>query len=534
MMKLASARGAKNRGVALITVIGLLLVLLVFAGGLVTQLAMEVNSVKQHGVSNVALSAADAGIHGMVAAIQEAAINNVAPPAGPLVYNYPEAVGPSTVSYSVQLDQTWPVNGLVYYRITSIGSVDNGIEKQKRIVSAIVRSQPYARYASFSIYEVNKYGNPVWYRYDQTFDGPVYSGGPMRIDYQDGVKLPIFQQGVTTLNTPVWAPSAPGNPTDWAAVSNGSQNFTIDSTALALPQPSSDIVVASEAWEGDGNNTFSSGFPSVPPGVYINGKNAATGGGTIMSGIFVNVNGTAPGNNVLIDSSVVGNTETMTFSSPVKGFGAPYTVTINFTGPDTGTTTVTQGTNSKTYAGVPSGEPGPSNPNTGNGAIFVDGNIVFGNKNPDVTLRGELTFATPDYSKNTGSIYIDGNVKYADSTRDKTALWADDIYMNTTASNLEVDASIIAGFPGEVWSDGNFSNIHCNKFNCGSKDQGTLTILGGLIENDRGAVGEWVGPTHTGFTRVINYDSRLAADPPPFNPTTGAFNLIAWDDLGTP
>jgi len=50
------------------------------------------------------------------------------------------------------------------------------------------------------------------------------------------------------------------------------------------------------------------------------------------------------------------------------------------------------------------------NPNTGNGAIFADGNIVFGATNPDVTLKGSLTFATPDYSGDTENIVLNGNV----------------------------------------------------------------------------------------------------------------------------
>lgn len=522
-----------HRGIAVITVIGLLLVLLVFAGGMMTQLAMELTSVKQHGVSNTALAAADAGIHGMVAAIQNAAINNVAPPSGPLVYNYPEAVGPSKVSYSATLDQTWVDGGLTYYLITSTGTVNAKPLGSARIIRAIVRSQPYARYASFSIYEVNRWGNPVWYRFDQNFGGPVYSGGPMRIAYQDGVG-PIFSNGVTTLNTPVWAPGKPSTAADWTAVSNGSGNFVINSTPLSLPQPSSNVVVASEAWEGDGSNTFSGGYPAVPPGLYINGKNAASGGGGVMNtGIFINVGG--KGNKVLVDSKVVGNTETMTFRSGVAGFGAAYTVTINFNpvNPNLGTTTVTQGSNTATFSGIPSGVPGPGNPNTGNGAIFANGNIVFGSANPDVTLKGSLTFATPDYSGDTESIILNGNLRYDNPVIDKTALWANDVIMNTWLSNITVDASIIAGYPGEKWNDGNFSNAHCGQTSCGGLNQGNLTINGGLIENDRGAVGLWVGPTHTGFSRVINYDPRLAANPPPFNPTTGAFNIIAWDDEGS-
>ena len=59
-------------------------------------------------------------------------------------------------------------------------------------------------------------------------------------------------------------------------------------------------------------------------------------------------------------------------------------------------------------------------------------------------------------------------------------------------------------------------------------DQGVLNINGSLVENIRGAVGEVIGGIQYGFARVINFDSRFATAPPPFNPTTGALQIIAW------
>ncbi len=100
----AQAGPRSERGLALIGVVGLLLVFLVFAGALLTQLANEINSVKSSGVSNEALSAADAGVHAMVEQIQTDLANNV-PPAGPVDYTYPEpGASPLTTSYHATID----------------------------------------------------------------------------------------------------------------------------------------------------------------------------------------------------------------------------------------------------------------------------------------------------------------------------------------------------------------------------------------------------------------------------------------------
>ena len=262
-----------ERGLALIGVVGLLLVFLVFAGALLTQLANEINSVKSSGVSNEALSAADAGVHAMVEQIQTDLANNV-PPAGPVDYTYPEpGASPLTTSYHATIDPPISANGLNYYLITSRGTYSNGFELAKRTVRAIARAVPISDFASFSNYESNQFGNPVWYLSSQHFNGPVYSGGPMRIAYATPAPSPgptvepIFGAQVETLNNPVWA--APGDPNmtgDWLSVmALGAGAFSIDNTPLSLPQPSDDVYVASEAWAGDGS-AFPTGSSYPTPG----------------------------------------------------------------------------------------------------------------------------------------------------------------------------------------------------------------------------------------------------------------------------
>lgn len=83
-------KSARNeRGIALLSVIALLIIFLIFAGAVMTQLAQEINSSKTNGVSVKALSAADAGIHAMVLAIEEN-ISLGKPDPTPFTYAYPE------------------------------------------------------------------------------------------------------------------------------------------------------------------------------------------------------------------------------------------------------------------------------------------------------------------------------------------------------------------------------------------------------------------------------------------------------------
>lgn len=524
-------RPRRDRGIALLSVIALLLVFVIFAGAVVVQMSQEVNSVHNDGVSNRALVAADAGVRGMMVAIEES-LSKAGPLPGPQNYTYPEAVGSPTVSYASQIIGQWdslPGGYQRFYLISSTGTVVDGNQNHNRTVNVLIQAQSVTTFGSASNYDTNQFGHPVWYTPNQRFNGPVYDGGPMHVEYDDTLTTPIFGSTVQTPNKPSWYDlngGGTGNPASWTSIiSGGSPNFEVGGNGIGLPDPSKNMVVASEAFYG--NDTNLSGFGSCGSknfgGVCMNSGTAELGGGTLTTGIFINQGnkGAAP----TISSSSAGSTDTLT----ITGSFGTYNIAIDFGTDTTSVCHVPCGGKPTTYIGTPSGDAGSG---SGNGAIFVDGNanIALGSE-----FQGQYVIAVPDFSAVNNNINIigSGDITYNDPTKDLLGIWANNVIMNTTASNVNIYASIIAGYPGEAATAGGFYNRYCNANTCTAGNQGNLTLTGSLMENMRGALGKFFSlSTWVGYNRVINYDPRLGSHPPPFYPVTGNYTIIAWDDQG--
>jgi len=153
-----------------------------------------------------------------------------------------------------------------------------------------------------------------------------------------------------------------------------------------------------------------------------------------------------------------------------------------------------------------------------NGALFVDnGSLTLSG-----TLNGRLTAGA------SGDINIPNNIIYANDPRvnpastDTLGLISEaDVVINSNApNNLEIDASIMAL---------NTSFMLDNYWVGPAK--GTLTILGGIIQNQRGPVGTFSGTTKvSGYSKNYNYDQRLLTTPPPFVPTTDDLISLSWEN----
>lgn len=155
-----------------------------------------------------------------------------------------------------------------------------------------------------------------------------------------------------------------------------------------------------------------------------------------------------------------------------------------------------------------------------NGALFVTG----GNLTVSGTLNGQLTMGT------NRDVVVAGNILYVDDPRlkpnsdDMLGLIAErDVIISQSAPyNVEVDASIMAlddNFIVENWWKG--------------PAKGTLTVYGGIIQDERGPVGTFSGSTGkklSGYSKNYLYDTRLANSPPPFYPTTGDYISLSWKE----
>ncbi|MCM8796276.1 MAG: hypothetical protein NC923_00090 [Candidatus Omnitrophica bacterium] len=163
-----------------------------------------------------------------------------------------------------------------------------------------------------------------------------------------------------------------------------------------------------------------------------------------------------------------------------------------------------------------------------NGALFVacDGSrcrnggslTIFG------TLNGQLTVGSER------DTIITNNLLYADDPRinphsdDMLGIISEgDVVIDDHAPyNLEIDGCIMAmdtSFMLENYWVG--------------PPKGTLTVYGGIIQDERGPVGTFNGKTGqkvSGYSKNYSYDSRFLGSPPLFMPTTEDYVTLSWEE----
>lgn len=502
-----------QRGIAMITALLMTVVMLILIGTLMTSVVNELQLTGLHGQSNEALRAAYAGVEEMQYQFElnDAGLAPGATPA-PQSATYTDDDGKS-VSYQSDVDPATWTSVLPYYIIHATGTAGTATRR----VDALLQKQPFSAYNMFTISETNNVGGAVYYASGETFNGPIYSGGPMRVWYQDGQPA-IFRDQVTTANTPVWAPSAPTTGADWAAIITNQSNWKQVSTPLTLPTANDNKAVQYAAFDGNPQPATPPTLPTVA-GLYIDGKAVAGGTGAITTGLYI----VGPVT-ILSTGSLVGNTETLQLT---MGSTVQYVI-IDFSA---GTTVVQNASHVSiaTYTGTPSGEqaPGVTGPN---GAIFSTGAMTI---TANSSFRGSYTLAVPDGKGLTNpAMTITGSVTYADtslSTTDELAFWANDIKLvDGTSANIEIDGAMFTGYYGECsvsCTDGTFYNPSCGATGLCTGGSGVLTLRGSLIENVRGKRGT-LGPA-SGFETNGVYDPRLARKPPPYTPTTTQYLVLA-------
>lgn len=523
----------ERRGMALIATLMIITVFLFLIGALMSNLAREVNESGMHGRSNAALRGAYYAVEAMQYQIEfndAGAAPGVAP--APMSGTLADSDG-SNVTWNVNVDaQRW-ATVLPYYMVHA-NATDGSTT---RSVDALLQKMPFSAYNYFTISEMTNLGGAVVYTNGEQFDGPVYSGGPMNIFYQDAQPA-IFTNQVWTATNPNWIPASPSTGADWAAVITSQANFHVVSQPLQLPTSASNLSVEYAALTGNPNPASPPTIPGVQ-GMYINGVSVVGGGGALNSGVFFK-------GCTQVASSVAGSVDHFTFQIfATQLAGAPYScsgasVTYHMDVDTAGnTTTITDAGNNPvaSYTGIPSGQLPPGTSGEA-GAFYATGGYQLAANN---VFTGEYTLAVPDSAGNHPNVVVNGSQMYNDessTSTDELAFWTNDLLLQDGSNgNIEIDGLLLTGYYGEcsaVCNDGTFWNPSCPLSGKCAGGTGVLTLKGSLVENVRGKRGT-LGSTVSGFSTDSVYDTRLAGKPPPFTPTTTEYDVIAicTTDSGT-
>jgi hypothetical protein len=153
-------------------------------------------------------------------------------------------------------------------------------------------------------------------------------------------------------------------------------------------------------------------------------------------------------------------------------------------------------------------------------------------------VTGRLTIATEE------DTYIKGNILYTSNPRtnpnstDALGLISGlDIVVDDAApNNLEIDAEMMAtgllkpsGYSSPFSSSVGAGAFGVDSYGSGSP-RGTLTLYGGIVQENRGPVGtlDNDGNISTGYLKNYSYDKRFIDNPPPFYPPIA--NKLQWSN----
>ncbi|HTS18751.1 MAG TPA: hypothetical protein VMP11_14350 [Verrucomicrobiae bacterium] len=191
-----------------------------------------------------------------------------------------------------------------------------------------------------------------------------------------------------------------------------------------------------------------------------------------------------------------------------------------------------QGNTTITFNGGTVSITNPTKGWTNHGYVFpASGGIIYVANNGTITgpragiiyleggaIAGRLTVVSEN------DMYVQNNITYTHnpltiptSTDALGLISQDDIWIATSApNNLTIDAAMIATGTSADGNPGSFGVIN---YNTGAL-RGVLTVLGGIVQEKRGAVGTSnpYGQPLSGYMKNYIYDPRFLNNPPPYYP----------------
>ena len=183
----------------------------------------------------------------------------------------------------------------------------------------------------------------------------------------------------------------------------------------------------------------------------------------------------------------------------------------------------------------------------------------------NVTQLNKINLCSRVDTNNKKTIMIDGNILYANTSKTAVAAPADAGVLGIVAGYIQVVPTArvmepaVTGFVNRTPAeDGAYANgatltdlsVHStlmaykeiDVINYASRNPGQFRLLGGYIASIGTPFGQVIGGAGanafnmlTGFQRILNYDKRVANQPPPFFPGTGqAYQIISYQRLLQP
>lgn len=424
------------------------------------------------------------------------------------------------------------------YNIVSTGYLpDHDNKKAKKTLEARVSLMNFAQYAYFSDEEKfpnntaiplsSSYaGDAIWFTGSDTFGGRVHSNSQLHI-----VDVPDFYGKVTSTAETIdfyhknYNPDGSDFPTDGRGFM-GDYQLEVDKINLPLYRNISDLDDKDSLQRIAGGSWKKENFPSESkvyiPHITIGSTKNATGGIYIKGNVnSINLDIDSNSNSRTTVTQGSSSTEIISVTEP---FNLPPGSKLNNANAGGHTisanTTLTKepGKNIYTsYEGLP------------NGVLFVDGAI---NGLKGSNHKGKMTVVS------TQSITITDSIIYNDRDKSK-ALFDDDIEAIEDSLGLIAvkDVKIAPSAPHNIEIDAIIMALNTSFFYEGYKDylKGDLALLGGLIQKQRGPVGQHSSGKKTkGYSKLYYYDTRMASPAsgylPPYFPTTGKYEKIWWKE----
>ncbi len=415
---------------------------------------------------------------------------------------------------------------------------DDGSKKVSRIIKTLVTITNFAEYAYFS--DVERFpnnsnipgsggyaGQVIWFTGNDEFGGKLHSNSQLHI-----VDVPIFNGKVTSTEETIdfWGNQYAADGSDFPGFMD-QYELGVDNISLPQYRDISDIDDEKSLKRIAGGSKVDIQNFEMNNGIYI--PNDSGPGTQATAGIYVKGNATidldvdstagSAGPNSQISITQSGATTLITLVKEPKTL--PAGITLNNIYYAAGTTIPA---NTTLVYNAEDDEYISYNGLT-NGMLFVDGEIegLSGNNH-----RGKMSIAS------TESIIIKDNIYYYDRDESKD-LFEDDIESINDSLGLIAakDVEIVSGAPHDIEIDAIIMALNTSFFYEGWQNnlKGTLSLLGGLIQQQRGPVGTHnAGVKVTGYSKNYNFDTRMAnpasGNLPPYFPSTGEYQKVWWKE----